>query len=382
MSGFDPDRQERLRAATQAWVERDKTQAIAYVIMQGGDVIMREAFGHITPWDGAETVSCASVFRISSVSKVITAAVAMSLVDDGLISLSRKVSHYLPEFSGADRDAVLVKDLFTHTSGLASPNYNAILNARLLLPGGSHRPVSAEDFLAAALETSPTTPPGSMCQYAGVNYLLLGEIVARRTGKTFEDAAKERILAPLGMEDSGFGLTLDMIPKWVQVDPDIFKDVDPPYDPNDIAELRIPHPSGHLFSTADDMAAFCQMFLDQGQHKGKRVLSSAAVAAMTRNQIHAASAMAPGGQLIPKSSWGLGWMLQDTYPWKEARRGILPSPSAFHHQGAAGIGIWVDPEHQIVGVYLSTIRTYDADTDEYDWDFDLFQNMVSAAFIP
>ncbi len=144
----------------------------------------------------------------------------------------------------------------------------------------------------------------------------------------------------------------------------------------------LPHPSGHLFSTADDMAAFCQMFLDQGQHKGKRVLSSAAVAAMTRNQIHAGSPIAAGGQLIPKSSWGLGWMLQDTYPWKEARRGILPSPSTFHHQGAAGIGIWVDPKHLIVGIYLSTIRTYDADTDEYDWDFDLFQNMVSAAIIP
>ena len=50
--------------------------------------------------------------------------------------------------------------------------------------------------------------------------------------------------------------------------------------------------------------------------------------------------------------------------------------------GAAGIGIWVDPKHLIVGIYLSTIRTYDADTDEYDWDFDLFQNMVSAAIIP
>jgi len=169
----------------------------------------------------------------------------MSLVDDGLISLSRKVSYYLPEFFGADRDAVLVKDLFTHTSGLTSPNYNAILNARLLLPGGSHRPVSAEDFLAAALETSLTTLPGSMCQYAGVNYLLLGEIVARRTGKTFEDAAKERILAPLGMEDSGFGLTSDMIPKWVQVDPGIFKDVDPPYDPPMIRTIS-PNCGSHI----------------------------------------------------------------------------------------------------------------------------------------
>lgn len=382
MGGFNLGRQEKLRSTTQAWVERDKTQAIAYVIMQGGDVIMREAFGHTSPSDGAETVSCASVFRVSSVSKVVTAAVAMSLVDDGLLSLSRKVSHYLPEFSGGDRDAVLVKDLFTHTSGLTSSNYNAILSARLLLSDGSYRAVSKLDFLAAALETSPSTIPGSMCQYAGVNYLLIGEIVARQTGMAFEHAAKERILNPLGMENSGFGLTEAMISKWVRVNPDIFQGVVPPYDPNDIAELQIPHPSGHLFSTADEMATFAQMFLDRGYHEGKRVLSSAAVTAMTRNQIHAASTRAPGGELIPKSSWGLGWMMQDTYPWKEARRGILPSPSTFHHQGAAGIGIWVDPESEIVGVYLSTIRSYDAATDEYDWNFDLFQNMVSAAVIP
>ena len=379
MNVFDSGQRTKLRTATKSWVEKDGTQAIAYVIMQGGQVIMREAFGCITPWHGAESVSCSSVFRISSVSKVVTAAVAMSLVDDGLMSLSRKVSHYLPEFSGNNRDLVLVKDLFTHTSGLSSSGYMEILNARLAAKEGSKRPVYAEDFLAAAFETAPTATPGSICQYAGVNYLLLGEIVARCTRKKFEDAAKERILAPLGMEDSGFGLTPEMIPKWVQVDPEIFKDVNPPYDPNDISELRIPHPSGHLFSTADNMAVFCQMFLDRGQHLGKRVLSSAAVSAMTRNQIHSASTLGLGGQLIPNSSWGLGWMLHDTHPWKEARRGILPSSSTFFHQGAAGIGIWVDPKYQIVGVYLSTIRSYDATTDEYQWDFDLFQNMVTSA---
>ncbi|MEQ1948742.1 MAG: hypothetical protein ABL995_16250, partial [Bryobacteraceae bacterium] len=58
--------------------------------------------------------------------------------------------------------------------------------------------------------------------------------------------------------------------------------------------------------------------------------------------------------------------------------GSLQSPTSYYHQGVTGVAVWCDPTYQIAAVYLSTLRAFDASTDEFDWDFDLFQNLVSS----
>lgn len=374
----NPSRLARLCEETKHWVERGGTQALAYVVMRRGEVIAREAYGRIAPQAPSGTVSCGSIFRMSSVSKVVTAAAAMTLVDDGKLSLNRPVADYLPEFGVDCRRDILVFHLLTHTSGLHTIDYERHLKERHTGPNGAGVPLAHSHWFEAACATVPREAPGALCRYSGVNYVLLGEVIGRCAGQSFDALAKERIFEPLGMRDTRYGLSTEAEGQWVRMDEGMFRDISPPYNPNDVSELRIAHPGGHLFSTADDMASFGQMFLNHGHHKGARILSPASVAAMTRNQIPGTPAAGPGGRIVPMASWGLGWIVQSAHPWKKAH-GTLPAPGTYYHQGASGVGIWCDPLNEIVGVFLSTIRAYDAATDEFDWDFDLFQNLATAA---
>ena len=285
----------------------------------GAEVVAREAFGRSAPEAPFGTVSCASIFRMSSVSKVVTATAAMTLVDDGRLSLNRPVADYLPEFvAGASRD-ILVFHLLTHTSGLHTSDYERCLSERHAGPHGALAPLTHSHWLEAACAIPPREAPGTLCRYSGVNYVLLGEIISRCAEQSFDALAKDRIFDPLGMRDTRYGLSPEAEPRWVRMHAGMFRDVRPPYDPNDVRELRLAHPGGHLFSTADDMAAFGQMFLkpwtsQRGAHPefGRRGCHDA------QSDYRDAGGRARWAH-VPRGSWGLGWIIQSAHPWKRAR---------------------------------------------------------------
>ena len=126
-----------------------------------------------------------------------------------------------------------------------------------------------------------------------------------------------------------------------------------------------------------DLAVFGQTFLNGGIYDDQRILNDWTVSEMTRNQIPGIGTVSTMGSWIPESSWGLGWMVQgDAYwPWSH---GTLQPRGTYYHQGATGCSLWVDPVHEIVGVYLSVVERDFANPDPM-WEFDKFQNMVTAA---
>src|SRR5262249_14745093 len=121
-------------------------------------------------------------------------------------------------------------------------------------------------------------PAGSEMIYGGINYILLGEIIRRLTGRALEDFARERILDPLGMNDSFFVVSESVRARIVKRPPDA------PFQGIDSRESEeTPWASAGMFGTARDLAVFGQMFLNGGRYRDTRILSRPAVAAMTRN---------------------------------------------------------------------------------------------------
>jgi CubicO group peptidase (beta-lactamase class C family) len=206
--------------------------------------------------------------------------------------------------------------------------------------------------------------------YSSYGYNLLGEIIGRLSGKPLAEFAAERIFAPLGMRDTSYALPDARRHRLVGRPPDAstLRLVTP-------ERLETPWPSSGLFSTAQDMAAFGQMFLDGGGRGDARVLGPAAVAAMTRNQIPGVS-LTLGPEVFPEASWGLGWQVQGNR--RAIRGGSLSSPAAFGHNGAGGIYVWVDPTYELVGVYLSVV-SHGHPGLFADWCADLFVDAVTAA---
>ncbi|MEQ1949717.1 MAG: serine hydrolase domain-containing protein [Bryobacteraceae bacterium] len=303
-----------LKARVCEWIARHNTQATAFVVKHRGHTVATGATGKRAPENTSPSVQLDSVFRMSSVSKVVTASAAMALVEDGRLSLTRAVCDYLPEFSGSKE--TLVHNLLTHTSGLDTRDYEKLLG-EVSCPTVQHTPRSRlQQMVAAACATHPRFDPGQWCLYGGINYVLLGEIIERCAGCDLNVFAKKRLFDPLDMSDSRYGIDDRLALRYVSLDPSIFRDVRPTYDPNDDFELRIPHPSGNLFSTAPDMSAFAQMFLNKGKHRQSDVLSPATVAAMTRNQIPGVFSKGPT-PVLKNGSWGLGWIIQGDSQWKQ-----------------------------------------------------------------
>jgi CubicO group peptidase (beta-lactamase class C family) len=186
--------------------------------------------------------------------------------------------------------------------------------------------------------------PGTEMSYCTFGYELLGEIVRRVSGLAFADFCRQRIFGPLGMTDTSFVIVPTSKSRMVRRPPDA-----PGFIPMHLLEM--PWPSGGAISTAADLAAFGQMFLNGGSYGDARILSPASVAEMTRNQIPGISAHYDE-LVFPEASWGYGWSTrQDKNSIGYAE--TLHSQSAFSHGGSGGTFVWVDPAYDLVGTYLS-----------------------------
>ena len=203
------------------------------------------------------------------------------------------------------------------------------------------------------------------------NFYFLAEILRRASGQRIEEFLYERILGPLGMSSSYIPVGDAPESKLVRR---MFSGEDNPVR----RKLMFETATGAegLASTAWDLGCFCQMFLNGGRYGDVKLLAPTTVAEMTRNQIPGIPTRTVDGLWVKEASWGLGWMLQGDARWRYGH-GTLQPVGSYYHQGSAGTAIWVDPLHEIVGVFLSTARGFQK--GEINWDFDLFQNLVMSA---
>jgi uncharacterized protein YbbC (DUF1343 family) len=310
-----------LDALLQDAVDSKVTQAAALIAVHRGEVIYRSFAGGAGPQ---------SIFDLASLTKVVaTVPSIMSLVDEGKLHLSDRVSRYLKLLEIEDKKSITVEQLLTHTAGLHSVVWAG----------------KPEEVKAAILERIARSVlkavPGQAYRYSDIGYILLGELAAEVAQHPLERVAWQRLFKPLGLCSTGFNppsrLYKHLITPWPRGEKIAIV-----YDP---LAARMKGVAGHagLFSTADDLARFGQMMLGQGALNGVRVLSPQAVATMTRPR------PLPGAA----GQRGLGWDFSSPHA---GSKGLL-SDRAYGHTGFTGTSIWIDPLRDLV-IVLLTNRTY------------------------
>jgi CubicO group peptidase (beta-lactamase class C family) len=380
-AGMLPDRIEHLRALARGWLERGDTPSLVVLAARRGMIVMHEAFGRLRPEPDAMPLGVNSIFPLQSITKPITATAAMLLVEDGVLGLNRPVRDYIPELSGAGSEEVLVHHLLTHTSGYSDDPAVFPDVAQKIKEGFDPGPCDSTQHSAVQLYLSVgyplpvSKPPGTEMIYCNMNYMLLGEIIRRLSGRSLHAFARERIFDPLGMQDSNYIVPASHRGRVVKrpshapyVQGRLFPGID--------SIEEVPFANAGVFGTARDIAAFGQMFLNAGSFGQQRILSRPAVAAMTRNQVSGLSIFFVGTS-HRNASYGYGWFVESADRWKY-RNGSLSSNGSFGHSGSGGVSFWVDPVNEIVGVYLSVQMRA---TEQFDpiWNYDLFQNAVTAS---
>jgi CubicO group peptidase (beta-lactamase class C family) len=357
-AGMDAGRVDHIKGLGWAWVEEGVHPALVVLAARNGVIFLHEAYGRLRP-DEDTALPKDAIFPVSSLSKPLVAACVMLLTEEGVLGPNRPVRDYIPELTGEGKDAILVHHLLTHTSGFAEEDvqahsYAAKKSGAITIPPcppTQHPRIHELLYLQYGAPLSKA--PGEAMSYSNHNYLLLGEIVRRASGVPLADFARTRIFEPLGMHDTSF-----IVPEGVR--PRVVKRPEsapggqrmgwvPSYNSREHEEL--PHAFGGAYSTAFDMAVFCQMFLNLGSYGSRRLLSPPTVTKMTRNQIPGIGATF-GDEYHSEGSWGYGWSVQGPGKWA-AYSGTLSSPSTFDHSGSGGIRVCAGPENNTLTIYFS-----------------------------
>jgi CubicO group peptidase (beta-lactamase class C family) len=330
----------------------NKTLAGAVTLVASPDRVLSVETVGFADLAARKPMKADALFWIASMTKPVTAAAFMMLVDEGKVKIDDPVEKHLPEFKDVwlavekDKEHVLLRrpsrpitihDILTHTSGL--PAHSAMEKPTLdlfpLLVGARSYAMTPLDFA-----------PGSKYQYSNAGINTAGRIIEVVSGMPYERFLQTRLLDPLQMTDTTFWPSAGQLAR-------LAKSYKSNRATNSLEEVpvtqlryplddrsRQPMPAGGLFSTARDMARFCQMVLNGGVFAGRRYLSSEAVRRMTSVQT--------GEIQIGNGATGYG------FGWSVLRK---PAPDgrgagSFGHNGAYKTAMWVEPQKRLVLILL------------------------------
>jgi CubicO group peptidase (beta-lactamase class C family) len=385
--GMLPRRIAHARDLCARWVESGHTPTLGVCVARRGVIVLHETFGVQGPGTDSPPLERDALFGIASLTKPITATLIMQLVEDGLLGLNRPAKDYLPEISGDGTDEILVHHLLTHTTGYPfhiDPPW--LEHEKQKVAAGFEPPPCPEGqdavvhrWLSLRWDAPRVAGVGEVMVYSTHNYVLLGEIVRRLTGRPIEEVARKRIFDPLGMNDTYYVVPDAVSQRVVQRARDIpFGDPDNPFMPciSSREWQQTPDGGGGVFSTPLDMTVFGQMFLNRGRYGDARILSPASVAAMTRDQIPGLGALLLN-IVAARASWGYGWQVVSPTKWKYFDGSLQPL-GTFGHPGAGGVNYWIDRDHELIGAYFEVTARMSPDFNLL-WNFDLFQNAITAA---
>jgi len=180
---------QRLRDAT-----RGGTPGVAILVARNGQIVFQDGFGFADVAHQAP-ISVATKFRIGSITKQFTAAAVLRLAEQGKLSLDDPLAKYFPDFPHGDQ--ITLRHLLTHTSGIHSYTEKPGFMSRVTSP------IDPEKLIEWFRNDPPDFAPGTKFRYDNSGYFLLGEIVAKVSGKPYGDFLREAFFEPLGMKDTG-----------------------------------------------------------------------------------------------------------------------------------------------------------------------------------
>ena len=255
-----------LDRAIEEAVGQGRLPGAVLVVGHDGKVVYRKAYGKRALVPAAEDMTVDTIFDVASLTKVVaTTTSLMKLFEQGRFRLNDRVTAYIPEFQGGKSDITL-RNLFTHFSGLRP-------DVPLAKPWSGY-----DTGIQLACTDPPAGPPGVRFVYSDINFILLGELVHRLSGQTLADYARDNVFRPLGMKETMFqppaSLRARIAPteRWPVKDGPPLRGV-----VHDPTARNMGGMAGHagVFSTADDLARFAQMMLNQGTLDGVRIVEPA-----------------------------------------------------------------------------------------------------------
>ena len=318
--------------AVTAAIGRGELPGAVVLVLHKDEIVYRKAFGQRAVMPINTLMTVITVFDLASLTKpIVTATAIMLLIEEGKLNVKDKLAQHLPAFCRKETEGVTLEHLLLHTSGFIADNALS----------------DYQDGRAKALERlfalNPVAAPGTKFTYSDVGYLLLGEVVEKVSGLALDEFARRRIFTPLGMKETGYRPQGDVKDRaapteqrdgrWIQGEV---------HDPR---AHRLGGVAGHagLFSTADDLAVFARMLLNQGKHEGRAFLKESTVRLMT------APRQVPG-----KKEPGLrtyGWDMLTSF---SSNRGeVFPKGVSFGHTGFTGTSMWLDPPSRTAVIFLS-----------------------------
>jgi uncharacterized protein YbbC (DUF1343 family)/CubicO group peptidase (beta-lactamase class C family) len=325
---FQPEKLLEIDAAITAAIAAGQTPGGVLWLEHDG-VAYHRAYGRRAVFPNPEGMTEDTIFDAASLTKVLaTAPAVLVLVERGRIGLDDPVRRYLPEFAGGGKEAITVRQLLTHTSGLPPGISSA----------GGWEGVEAAVRLACAAEVR--TPPGTAFGYSDVNFILLGEIVRRVSGLPLQEFAARELYRPLKMTQTGFLPPASQRPRIAPTTREgdgVLRGV-----VHDPTARRMGGVAGHagLFTTAADVARFARMMLNGGRLEGVRLFRPETIRLMTSVQ-------------TPESvreRRGLGWDIDSPYA---GPRGVHFPIGSYGHTGWTGTSLWIDPFSRTFVIFLA-----------------------------
>ena len=358
---MDAERLKLIPARMKAAVERGTMAGAVVLAARRGEVMSFEAVG-FQDFESKKPMRTDTIFDTRSVTKVVTTVGVMLLMEEGRIALNDPVEKYLPEFKARGPfGPIRIRHLLTHTSGL--PLYRLPESEEIAIK--RHRTLT--DYVNFLSQQEPEFEPGTQHRYTSGGFAVLGRVIEVVSGKSYEQFIRERVFEPLGMKDSFFFVPPEKrdrvaaiyrlrdgrLARWEEIEAFNRRAV-------------YPGPEFGMFSTATDLLAFCRMMLDGGTYKGRRILSRMSVEAMTQNQTLYTKSAVTRRPVHQGLGWGLNGDPLFNFP--------LTSPGSFGHNGAFGAIIWVDPQKQLIRIFLEHRLGFNSESN-------LFMAMAGSAVV-
>jgi len=425
--GMSTDKLGAIKANLQPLIDEHKVPGFVTVVARHGRVVHSEAFGSMDV-ERKKAMRPDTIFRLASMTKPVTGAAVMILVQEGKIAVSDPLAKYIPEFAEmevlvqneegafntvpADKP-ITIEHLLTHTSGLTDSFFpNAV--AELYVAAGlglSAEQVAAlrgsgvvgdtvdgdgltlEEFVKKAAEQPLLAQPGTQWNYS-IAMDVLGRVVEVVSGQRYGDFLAERIFAPLGMKDAGFHVPEEKVARFAanyapQAAGMVLID-----DPAKSSYLKVPgHDSGGggMVGTATDYLRFAQMLLNGGELDGVRILSEESVQRMTSDHLGPEFGDSPLSSILQvvfgadlpseviQAFKGIGFGYCGSVVRDGAGNTVFGTPGQYSWGGAWSTDFWIDRRQNLVGLVLTQITagtypirmilndaTYDALVERYE----------------
>ena len=340
-------------------------------VLHKGKKVFEQSYGHLQ-YEGGEPVGTSTIYDLASVSKISATNIAvMKLYEDGLLDLEAPVGHYLPWLKATDKDTIKIKNLLLHQSGLVAfiPFYKEVIDANgiplpKLFDDHFRRRFSITvtdqlfmrrrwaDTLFNRIAQSALLKKDPVYVYSDNNFILLAQVVKSLSGKTIDAYVRDVFYQPMGLQTMSYLIykkfdKRQMAPTenekqfrqgllWGYV--------------HDPGAAMFGNVAGHagLFSNASDLARLYQMLLNGGSFEGRRYLKKETIDLFTSYRSD-----------ISRRGYGFDKPEKDNAERKPEKRypATYVSSSTFGHTGYTGTCVWVDPEKELVYVFLSN-RVY------------------------